>query len=528
MILGKANTEAENIANQYNLVLRSDRFNAISAFERASVSKSNIETETFDIFGESVTASNSLSKYHSNLEYYSSRKEPVFRDFSAAIPKTLYDKFGGMREILEKEEKNAITRLSSQGVFVKENALGKYLLQPYEAIVTAYESIKDVYDTLVEEVKTGISNKKDELIREAENKVTGLSYGMIGNSFDLALYSIDDYRARTRQREKAYTEAKKKTEEFIRQQHSEGNKMYSDFLAKALPYLRQGTDLFIDALCKAENELLAKAGLLDENIESSIDIPKSAQLMERITNNDEDNSFIIALALKKYPCNIAAHTYAIEHGYESQGLIELIYFLGLQTELQHVIYKAERRKEEEKRRKAEEEARRNPEEARRKEEEARRKEEEEAARRKAAEEAAARHKAAEEANLEAHRKAAEEARLNSEEDRRRKEDLERRIAQEKAQQEARRKEAEAWLRNLEEEKRRKAEEEEEEEEARRKAELNLQKEIYAAEQELAAQKDLYEQNRTKLFGSGAKLKKDAAAQIDRLTKLIAELKGQLK
>lgn len=336
-IIGKANTEAENVANQYHLTLRSDRTYAISAHERSSAAKSNIKTETFDIFGESVTVSNSLSKYHSNLEYYSSRKEPVFRDFSAKIPTTLYDNFGGMRNILENEEKNVITRLSYQGVFVKQNALTTYLLQPYEAIVTAYESIKDVYDTLVEEVKTGISNKKDELIREAENKVTGLSYGMIGSSFDLALYSIDDYRERTRQRKEAYAVAKEKATEFIKQQHSEGNKMYSDFVAKALPYLRQGIDSFIDALCKAENDLLTKAGLLDENIESTTDTLKSSQWVSRISDKDEDNSLAIAMALKYYPCNIAALTYAAEHGYESQGLTDLIHFLGLEAKIQQVI-----------------------------------------------------------------------------------------------------------------------------------------------------------------------------------------------
>ena len=72
-IIGKEGSEAANIANQYKFTLRSDSAHAIAAFEQASAEKTNNETREFDIFGETISCSNTLSKYHDNLEYYSNR-----------------------------------------------------------------------------------------------------------------------------------------------------------------------------------------------------------------------------------------------------------------------------------------------------------------------------------------------------------------------------------------------------------------------------------------------------------------------
>lgn len=336
-VIGKEKSEAANIADHYKLTLKSDSAHAISAFEQANTAKAKIETKVFDIFGENISCSNTLSKYHNNLEYYSSRKEPVFNEFAKKLPKTINENFGDLLSTLQKEQSTVLSRLSSQGVFVNTDALNIYLLEPYNAILEAVKAIKQVYDTVAQDVANGINNNREALISEAESKVTGLSYGIIGDGLDMIAYSIDDYRERKRQRQEAYAAAEKKAAQFRQQHTNQGNRIYSDFVSKALPYLHQGTDMFVDALCKAENDHLVKAGLIDATIETSIDITKSSQLMNSIADKQGDNTFTVALALKKYPCNIAALVYAKEHGYKCQGLTDLVNFLGFERKLESGI-----------------------------------------------------------------------------------------------------------------------------------------------------------------------------------------------
>ena len=101
IIIGKDQSEAASVASKYNLPLIGDYIHAISTFDKATAEKSCIETKTFDIFGESVTCSNTLSKYHSNLEYYSSRKDPVFQEVFNRLPKTISDSFGDLLPIFQ-------------------------------------------------------------------------------------------------------------------------------------------------------------------------------------------------------------------------------------------------------------------------------------------------------------------------------------------------------------------------------------------------------------------------------------------
>ena len=341
-VIGKEGSEAANIANQYKFTLRSDSANAIAAFEQASAEKTKNETREFDIFGETILCSNTFSKYHDTLEYYSSRKEPIFKEFVSRLPQTLNERFGDLLSVLKEEQNTLFSRLSSQGVFITEDALTIYLAEPYTAIAEAAKAIREVYDTVNKDVAEGISNNREALINEAESKVTGLSYGIIGGGIDMLAYSIDDFLERQRQRQQAYAEAEKKAAEFRKQHISQGNQIYSEFISKALPFLNQGTDLFIDALCTAENDFLIKAGLIDATFIDTIDPAKSSQIINSIVDKQGDNTFAIALALKKYPCNIAALVYAKEHGYKCQGLTDLVSFLGIESKLESGIKESRR------------------------------------------------------------------------------------------------------------------------------------------------------------------------------------------
>lgn len=335
-IIGKENTEAAKVAEQYNYALIKDP-GAIRSFEKALEEKNNIETKSFNVFGETITCSNTLLKYHKIIEYFVNRKEPFFQEFSSKVPKTLSGQFGNVLPNLENEERKLISRLSSQGVFVKTEDLVSYKYTPYQAMLEVLQAVKNAYESIHEDLTEGIKVNTQQLINEAESKVTGLSYGFIGDGLDMIAYSFDELREKKRQRTEAYAVAEKKSAQYIREQTDEGNKIYSEFITKALPILHQGTDLYLDGLCKAEIDLLSNAGLIDSDIERSIDIKKSSELMNSIINKTGDNSFTVALALKQYPCNIAAHVYAEENGYSSQELTDLRNFLGIESTIKKEI-----------------------------------------------------------------------------------------------------------------------------------------------------------------------------------------------
>ena len=334
LIIGNKNGEAGNIAKQYNLVIKSELKQTISAHIKAKKTRASVESRTFDVFGETVTCSNSLVRYQENLEFYINRKQSVFDAFFSKFPKNLSLPMGNVGAALEAEKNLVINRLASQGVFVSPDVIDTYVVDPYRAIVNVALEVRKAHEKIAQDVSDGIASDESALIREAESKVTGLSYGVIGDGLDMIAHSIDDYLARKRQREEAYAVAKQKLAASQKSHTSHGYQVYTNYLAAVAPSLRRGTDMLVDALCHAENDQLMKAGIIDPTIQKNIDIAKSVQLMESIVNDLGDNLFTVALAIKKYPCNMAALIYAYDHGHMCEGLSDLVSFLQLQDKLE--------------------------------------------------------------------------------------------------------------------------------------------------------------------------------------------------
>ena len=334
IIIGKENSEAENIAQKYGFAFRTNARRAI-----ASIKESKCSKKTFDIFGETITCSKTLVVYHDNLEHYSGRKDSFFSGLYALIPKKVSEHFEDIAYYLVHENKNMLNRLSNHGISVHKKSLDVYLVESYKRVTETIAAIKEFHDSVASNVEEGIANNRRELLDAAESKVTGLGVGIIGDSLDIIAASIDDYRERQRQRKKAYAEAEELAA-FYKQKHIDlGNQLYAEYLAKAVPVLNQATDCFMDSLCYAENQLLIKAGVIDEEAVNSIDIALSSRLISSIEDKEGDHSFSVALALKNYPCNIAALDYAKEKGYSCEGLDELIRFLGWESKLNYYLEK---------------------------------------------------------------------------------------------------------------------------------------------------------------------------------------------
>ena len=311
-----------------------------------NTSELNAEIKTFNIFGEDIKCTKSLATYHETMEYYSDRKEPFFQNFFALIPNSISDTFGNLIEVLQSEQDNTLNRISSHGIFIKSENLSIYITHSYNSILEAVKQIEDVHDNILQTVANQINSNKQSLIEEAESKITGLSYGIIGDGLDLIAYSIDEYRKKEKQRKEAYSEAQKKHSLFCDEHIKKGNDTYVQFISKIKPFLKRGLGAYIDGLYKAEKEFLISAGLISPKIEDSIDIQKSYHIINRITDPFADNSEAIASSLKNYPCNIAAFVYAKEYKYDSQELDNLIRFLGIENKVEKKIAESKKQRAE--------------------------------------------------------------------------------------------------------------------------------------------------------------------------------------
>lgn len=330
VIIGEKGTEAEQVAEKYHVTLQVDEARTIQAIEAAHKGRSGAKTRTFEILGETIICSNTLAKYQAAIEYYASRKDPFFKEYYRQFPQTLTTSTGDVVKVLESEVQRTVERLAGHGVLItKEKIQARYLYNVYTMTKDSLEMLIKFQSELANAAVSDIESMKKQLANEAENKVTGLSYGILGDGLDLLAYSIDDFRERQRQRKAAYAEANQKFDQYRSSHLSQGEKMYADILAQISPSLQKIADYCIEQLCKAEVDLLTESGIIEENALNGIDTGKSAQLIQSIADRMGENSFTAVLAIKKYPCNVAALTYVIEHNPSCEQAKELTDFLGL-------------------------------------------------------------------------------------------------------------------------------------------------------------------------------------------------------
>lgn len=331
VIIGKKNSEAEKYAKKMRLVFDTDRDKVISGINVAMAARASAETRTFDVFGELISCSNTLSLYHSVLEYYANKKEKFFVDIVKQIPEAdIKNRHkSNPRLPIELAEKDAVSRLEAMGVYVTIDSMSSALVSSYANLVEALKTIFDSRNEIYINAANDVTANRQALLDEAERKVTGLSYGIVGDSLDMIAYAYDDYKERQRQRREAYERAKEQDQEYMEKTLSQADKAYSTFLDKVLPSLHNITDSVMNAFRDAEIEKLVEAGLIEKNVLTDIDISKSEKLSDAFIRQGSTDTFVIAMALKNYPCNVAALVYAAEAGLTCDGLNSMIDFLNL-------------------------------------------------------------------------------------------------------------------------------------------------------------------------------------------------------
>lgn len=345
-VIGSKGSEAESVANAHGKPLRTDGAKAIKAYELLQSARENSEVRDFEIFGEDVACDGQLKTYDEIISYYRNQKDSFFNEVLRRMPTSIQKGYNGFPEkVFEGANQTLYSRMEKFGLIVNQNDITHYILTPYATFFEIIKSISEVHKTLVDAVKNNIEINNQALINTAESKVTGLSYGVIGDSFDMLFYSIDDYREKQKQRKAAYAEAQQEANRYLNSQTREGDRLFADFLAKVQPHLRQACDAYMEGLRQAEVALLLKNNILTSDPEEDYDIKKSVQIMQKVFEREGDNRFSIALALKKYPCNVAALIYAVEHDYTCPDLTAMMDYLKLSDQ---VYAEVNRRKEQKK------------------------------------------------------------------------------------------------------------------------------------------------------------------------------------
>ena len=97
-----------------------------------------------------------------------------------------------------------------------------------------------------------------------------------------------------------------------------------------MPAIRTITDKFVDIICATEKHYLVKHGLLEEVDTSCYDAKKSAQIISRAL--DADQEYSVGLALKLYPLNMQALIFAGENNLANDQLVDYIQHMGITGE----------------------------------------------------------------------------------------------------------------------------------------------------------------------------------------------------
>ena len=330
LLLCAPNTEAARFADKKYIPYRQDTYTVRNALKKAQEARSTLETRTFNLFRQKIAAPNSLSIHVEVPKYYAQRKTTFYNAFLKHLPATASATFDGSKAVKDMDAviQETILRLEKHGVFTNRSHINIEILTAYSNIITVITSAHEFRNELWNIGSNNLENCKEQLLQEAESKVTGLSYGVIGDGLTMVAYAIDDFRERQRQREEAYNQAKQQYSTYASQADAEINAAYNRFYSNtAKPALRTGTDALIDALCGAELRFLKEYGLLEEITEGTYDAKKSAEIINRAYNMDKE--YAVGLALKMYPLNAEALAFAGRNDLATEELLEYIEYMQL-------------------------------------------------------------------------------------------------------------------------------------------------------------------------------------------------------
>ena len=340
VIVGNLDSYAKQYAEKESVAFRIDLDKTIKDLHKRALIEKNGYEKDFIIFDETVTASSTLRIYQSVLEYYQNEKERLsdlaLKGLPTRIPMSSgqTNAFMNVLNTANNGTKTLISRVEQFGVILPESTTFLDVLLPLTKLVKCGSLIGEAITSGANANAETIESAKRSLINEAESKVTGLSYGILGSPLDMVLYSIDDFRERQRQRAAAYAEADVKLKQYIAQTQDSTNQQFASFMKEtAIPTFLSNIEEYYDALRDAEINVLKQNHVLVGNIPTFDDISKSSQIIKAaLSEPNSDNEYAIALSLKKCPFNKSSFMMAAKAEVATDSLLSLASYVGFGDE----------------------------------------------------------------------------------------------------------------------------------------------------------------------------------------------------
>lgn len=330
-IIGSKGSEAEQLATSKCFGFKTNKTDALSIFRSAKKKRDELATRTFEFLGEEIVCSNSLPLYDKVIKYYAGVREKFIAEIESVLPKDINGKVNtDLQELLYNLIDRTLKSLANEGIVIDKSFACHAVMTNYEKLCENISIVVEKIKSIRETISENIESKIKDLNVEINSKVTGVSYGVIGSSLDVLIHSIADAEAAAEQRSKATTVAKKELATYKEEQAKKGEHIYEEELKKRLPLISDIAKDIVGDLMNWELTTLSNSGLLDLESTRSLDYEKSIELLNSSKSRGKDEGAILALAIKKFPYNIAAIKRAISKQYESQGLQDLVDFLDIE------------------------------------------------------------------------------------------------------------------------------------------------------------------------------------------------------
>lgn len=334
VILGEFGSEAEEYAKSKKMPFKENTSAIRKDFITLSKKKDNTGFKDFNVFGETVRCYKSIVVYEEMLEFVRKLNIDFMNDVIKHIPKSIinYDRsFLKLVELPQKYLGEVRRYLEKYGIFINdvtfEEAMVNYNLNYIQVCRSFCDAYCNIYETVIEKQ----AELKDKVIAEAKSKITGLSYGVIGDSFDLIAHAVDDYRAVKRQSKEAYKVADIKLATGTNSLHNHAQSVYAKFVNDTMiPEFEKSVDYIADGLLKYIISETVKEKVIDSKVIDIYDSAKADKIIKQAQKNSNiDKKYAIATTLKLYPLNVEAVVLAINENLIDDDFLRYVDYYDL-------------------------------------------------------------------------------------------------------------------------------------------------------------------------------------------------------
>ncbi len=330
VILGEIGSEAEEYAKSNKMPFKENTPAIRKEFVVLSNKKDTAGYKDFNIFGETIRYYKSIIVYEEMLSFFKSLSHDFFEDVLRNVPKELFNgedidvrKLPKLSNFYIKKTRNF---LEKHGIFVNDSTFTNSIKKYKANYIKTCEIFVNTYSDILSNMLNKSAELDNKLIAEAESKITGLGYGVIGDSFDLLAHSLDEYRVEKRQRKEAYKVAHAKMAEGATRIQIETQATYAKFVnGTILPELAKSVDYIVEGLMKYTIKETMDSKVIDSKVFDIYDSAKADKIIKQAQKNANiDKKYAIATTLKLYPLNVDAVVLAINESLIEKDFLRFI------------------------------------------------------------------------------------------------------------------------------------------------------------------------------------------------------------